>query len=310
MQKQKINCRFKKLFWLAINIYWKGIRIMKNGIENGYYHEITPAGFGIAIKAGDVLFSKQSDFQKVEIFETDSTLGRVLTLDDLMMTTEGDEFHYHEMIVHIPMMQHKNPESVLVIGGGDGGTVREVLKHKTVKKVVMCEIDGMVIDACKKFLPTLSCGLTDSRVEIKVEDAIEFIKDKKNEYDIILIDSTDPMGPGEGLFTDEFYTNVKNALKAGGIMVAQSEGPFVNKEEIRKMYIQLNRVFPIVSTYSSNMPTYPGGYWAWAFCSKDVEPLTYYADDRYEDIVKTCKIYNRDYHNARFAIPNYLQELV
>ena len=283
---------------------------MKNGIENGYYHEITPAGFGIAIKAGDVLFSKQSDFQKVEIFETDSTLGRVLTLDDLMMTTEGDEFHYHEMIVHIPMMQHKNPESVLVIGGGDGGTVREVLKHKTVKKVVMCEIDGMVIDACKEFLPTLSCGLTDSRVEIKVEDAIEFIKDKKNEYDIILIDSTDPMGPGEGLFTDEFYTNVKNALKAGGIMVAQSEGPFVNKEEIRKMYIQLNRVFPIVSTYSSNMPTYPGGYWAWAFCSKDVEPLTYYADDRYEDIVKTCKIYNRDYHNARFAIPNYLQELV
>ena len=283
---------------------------MKNGIENGYYHEITPAGFGIAIKAGDVLFSKQSDFQKVEIFETDSTLGRVLTLDDLMMTTEGDEFHYHEMIVHIPMMQHKNPESVLVIGGGDGGTVREVLKHKTVKKVVMCEIDGMVIDACKEFLPTLSCGLTDSRVEIKVEDAIEFIKDKKNEYDIILIDSTDPMGPGEGLFTDEFYTNVKNALKAGGIMVAQSEGPFVNKEEIRKMYIQLNRVFPIVSTYSSNMPTYPGGYWAWAFCSKDVEPLTYYADDRYEDIVKTCKIYNRDYHNARFASPNYLQELV
>ena len=283
---------------------------MKNGIENGYYHEITPAGFGIAIKAGDVLFSKQSDFQKVEIFETDSTLGRVLTLDDLMMTTEGDEFHYHEMIVHVPMMQHKNPESVLVIGGGDGGTVREVLKHKTVKKVVMCEIDGMVIDACKEFLPAISCGLTDDRVDIKVEDAIEFIKDKKNEYDIILIDSTDPMGPGEGLFTDEFYTNVKNALKEGGIMVAQSEGPFVNKEEIRKMYTQLNRVFPKVSTFTSNIPTYPGGYWAWAFCSKDVKPLEYYADDRYEDIVKTCKIYNKDYHNARFAIPNYLKELV
>ena len=197
---------------------------MHNGIENGYYHEITPSGFGIAIKAGKVLFSKQSDFQKVEVFETESALGRVLTLDDLMMTTEGDEYHYHEMITHIPMMHHKNPESVLVIGGGDGGTVREVLKHKTVKKVVLCEIDGMVIDACKEFLPTISCGLSDPRVEIKVEDAIEFIKDKKDEYDIILIDSTDPMGPGEGLFTEEFYTNVKNALKKGGIMASSHVG--------------------------------------------------------------------------------------
>lgn len=283
---------------------------MKNGIENGYYHEITPAGFGIAIKAGKVLFSKQSPFQKVEVFETESDLGRVLTLDDLMMTTEGDEFHYHEMIVHIPMMQHKNPETVLVIGGGDGGTVREVLKHKTVKRVVLCEIDGMVIDACKEFLPTISCGLSDPRVEILVEDAIEYIKDKKNEFDIVLIDSTDPMGPGEGLFTDEFYTNVKNSLKEGGIMVAQSESPVSQKDSVRKMYTQLKKVFPICSTYTSNIPTYPGGYWAWAFCSETVEPLSYFDEERYEEIVKTCKIYNKDYHMARFALPNYLKELL
>lgn len=281
-----------------------------NGIKDGYYHEITPSGYGIAIKAGKVLYSKQSDFQKVEVFESESTLGRVLTLDDLMMTTEGDEYHYHEMIAHIPMMQHKNPESVLVIGGGDGGTVREVLKHKSVKKVVLCEIDGLVIDACKEFLPTISCGLSDPRVEIRVEDAIEFIKDKKDEYDIILVDSTDPIGPGEGLFTDEFYTNVKNSLKKGGIMVAQSESPFAQKEAVQKMYKLLKRVFPVCATYTSNIPTYPGGYWAWAFCSVDVEPLSYFAEDRYEDIVKTCKIYNREYHNARFALPNYLKELL
>ena len=146
---------------------------MTNGVKEGFYKEITPAGFGIAIKAKDILFSKQSEFQKVEIFDTESALGRVLTLDDLMMTTEGDEFHYHEMIAHIPMMNHKCPKSVLVIGGGDGGTVREVLKHSTVERVVLCEIDGMVIDACKEFLPTISCGLSDERVEIKVEDAIE-----------------------------------------------------------------------------------------------------------------------------------------
>ena len=282
----------------------------KNGIENGYYHEITPAGFGIAIKAGKVLYSKQSEFQKVEVFETDSALGRVLTLDDLMMTTEGDEFHYHEMITHIPMMHHKNPESVLVIGGGDGGTVREVLKHKSVKKVVLAEIDGLVIDACKEFLPTISCGLSDPRVDIQVVDAIDFIKDKKNEYDIILIDSTDPIGPGEGLFTEEFYTNVKNSLKKGGIMVAQSESPFAQKDSVQKMYNLLKKVFPVCDTYTSNIPTYPGGYWAWAFCSVDVEPLSYFADDRYEDIVKTCKIYNKDYHHARFALPNYLKELL
>ena len=129
---------------------------MKNGIENGYYHEITPNGFGIAIKAGKVLFSDNSPFQKVEVFETESTLGRILTLDDLMMTTEGDEYHYHEMIAHIPMMQHPEPKSVLVIGGGDGGTIREVMKHKTVERAVLCEIDGMVIEACKKHLTTIS----------------------------------------------------------------------------------------------------------------------------------------------------------
>lgn len=284
--------------------------MINNGIENGYYHEITPSGFGIAIKAGKVLFSDNSDFQKVEIFETESALGRVLTLDDLMMTTEGDEYHYHEMIAHIPMMHHKNPETVLVIGGGDGGTVREVLKHKTVKKVILAEIDGMVIDACKKYLPTISCELDNPKVEIEVVDAIEFIKDKKNEYDIILIDSTDPIGPGEGLFTEEFYTNIKNSLKDGGIMVAQSESPFAQKDAVKKMYNLLKKVFPITSTYTSNIPTYPGGYWAWAFCSQSVEPLSYFAQDRYDDIVKTCKIYNKDYHMARFALPNYLKELL
>lgn len=283
---------------------------MKNGIENGYYHEITPSGFGISIKAGEVLFSANSEFQKVEIFDTESSLGRVLTLDDLMMTTEGDEYHYHEMISHIPMINHKNPKSVLVIGGGDGGTVREVLKHDTVEKVVLCEIDGMVIEACKKYLPSIACGLDNPKVEILVKDAIEYIKDKKDMFDVILIDSTDPMGPGEGLFTEEFYTNVKNSLKAGGIVVAQSESPFVNKSEIKKMYELLKKVFPICSTYTSNIPTYPGGYWAWAFCSQNVEPLSYIDERRCAEITKSCKIYNKDYHMARFALPNYLKELL
>lgn len=275
-----------------------------------FYKEITPAGFGIAIKVKEVLFSDQSPFQKVEIIDTDSALGKILTLDDLMMTTEGDEYFYHEMISHIPMMNHKCPKSVLVIGGGDGGTVREVLKHSTVERVVLCEIDGMVIDACKKYLPTIAGKLDDPKVEVLVQDAIEYIKGKENEFDIVLIDSTDPMGPGEGLFTEEFYTNVKKSLKKGGIVSAQSESPVVNKEEIKKMYTLLKKVFPITSTFTSPIPTYPGGYWAWAYCSQEVEPLSYIDEKRCEEVTKTCKIYNKEYHQARFALPNFLKELL
>jgi spermidine synthase len=273
------------------------------------YKEITPAGFGIVIEQGEVLFSKQSPFQKVEVFESKSELGRVLTLDDLMMTTEGDEFYYHEMIAHIPMMNHLAPKTVLVIGGGDGGTVREILKHDTVEKVILCEIDAMVIDACKQFLPGIAGKLDDPRVEIHTKDAIEFIKDKTAAYDIVLIDSTDPMGPGEGLFTEEFYTNVRKSLRPGGIMAAQSESPVVNKKEIGKMYLLLKKVFPICAAFTSNIPTYPGGYWAWAYCSVDTAPLSYIDENRAAEITPQCKIYNKDYHLARFALPNFLKEL-
>lgn len=275
-----------------------------------FYQEITPAGFGVAIKVNEVLFSETSQFQKVEIIDTDSTLGKILTLDGLMMTTEGDEYFYHEIMAHIPMMNHKAPKSVLVIGGGDGGTVKEVLKHDTVEKVVLCEIDAVVIDACKKYLPTISCGLDNPKVEILVKDAIEYIKTQKGAFDIVLIDSTDPMGPGEGLFTEEFYTNVKESLKKGGIVAAQSESPVVNKEEIKKMYTLLKKVFPITSTFTSPIPTYPGGCWAWAFCSEEVEPLSYIDENRCNAITKGSKIYNKDYHRACFALPNFLKEML
>ena len=283
---------------------------MKNGIENGIYHEILPNGYGISMQVKEVLYSKQSPFQKVEVFDSGCALGKVLTLDDLMMLTEGDEYHYHEMIAHIPMMEHNNPQNVLVIGGGDGGTVREVLKHDTVEKVTLCEIDKLVIDASKEFLPTVAGDLDNPKVEIVVEDAIEFIKNKTDEYDIILIDSTDPMGPGEGLFTEDFYNNIKKSLKKGGIMVAQSESPFAQSEAVKKMYVLLKKVFKNVATYTSNIPTYPGGYWAWAYCSDDVKPLENYCYDRAKKIIPTCKIYNEEYHRARFALPNYLKELL
>lgn len=273
------------------------------------YHEITPMGFGIAIESEETLFSKQSDFQMVEI-HTSRAFGNFLTLDGLMMTTERDEYFYHEMIAHIPLCAHKNPENVLVIGGGDGGTVREVLKHKTVKNVDLCEIDGLVIEASKQFLPTIACELNNPKVNIFVEDAIEFIKTKKNCYDVVLIDSTDPMGPGVGLFTEEFYTNVKNSLKKGGIVTPQSESPFVNQEEIKKMYPLLKKVFKMVEPYCGPIPTYPGGYWSWAFCTNDLEQGGEFDVERAREVSKTCKIYNEFTQGAVFAVPNFMRDLV
>lgn len=272
------------------------------------YTEMNDHGFGITMDIKQSLFKGQSDFQDVEILETEG-LGRMLLLDGLVMTTEKDEFFYHEMIAHIPMNSHKNPEQVLVIGGGDGGTIREVLKHPTVKRVVLCEIDGMVIDVCKKYLPTIACELDNPKVEMQVRDGIEYIKTQKNQFDIILIDSTDPMGPGTGLFTEEFYTNVKEALKVGGIMVAQSESPFADQKEIKLMYPLLRKVFPIVRPYVGPMITYPAGYWSWAYCSVDNEPLSYIAQDRVELIEKQAKLYNKEIHKSVFALPNFVKEL-
>ncbi len=187
-----------------------------------WYTEKYDDVLGLTFKIKSMLHSEQSDFQKVEVIDTEA-YGKMLLLDGLVMTTEKDEFFYHEMITHVPMLSHPNPERVLVVGGGDGGTVREVLNHPSVKEVVLCEIDKAVIDVSRKYLPSIAGKLDDNRVKINVEDAVEYMKRQKNTFDVILIDSTDPLGPGVGLFTKEFYTNVKNALKENGVMAAQSE---------------------------------------------------------------------------------------
>ncbi len=275
------------------------------------YHEITPEGFGIAIEKDKNLFSAKSAFQTVDVFHS-RAFGNVLTLDGLMMVTERDEFFYHEMIVHIPMLTHLNPQNILVIGGGDGGTVRELLKHECVSHIDLVEIDGLVIDASKKFFPSVSGELNNPKVSVLVEDAIDFIKNKENIYDVVLIDSTDPIGPGVGLFNENFYNNVKCALKKGGIVVPQTEGPFAQSENMRKTYKLLRKVFKNVAPYAGPMPTYPGGYWSWGFCSDDVQiPSDYTKIDekRAEKIEKTCKIYNRKLHSAVFCVPNFVKEL-
>jgi spermidine synthase len=273
-----------------------------------WYSECQDKGFGITLKVTGTLFSGQSDFQKVDIVETEA-FGRMMLLDGLVMVTERDEFVYHEMISHIPLLSHPKPESVLVIGGGDGGTIREVLKHPSVKRAVLCEIDGMVIEAAKQYLPTMSSQLSDPRVEIQVADGVAYIAQQKQAFDIILIDSTDPLGPGEGLFTEAFYNNVKAALKPGGLVVAQSESPIANQPEIQKMYRLLHKVFPVVKPYVGPIPTYPGGYWSWAFCSQGELP-TLLREEAAQTIEKTSQFYTRELHSAVFAVPNFLKKLI
>lgn len=264
---------------------------------------------GLTFKIKDILHCEQSEFQKVEVVDT-LAYGKMLLLDGLVMTTEKDEFFYHEMISHIPMLSHPNPERVLVVGGGDGGTVREVLKHPSVKEVVLCEIDGAVIEVSKKYLPSIAGKLDDPRVTINVEDAIEYMKRQNKNFDVILIDSTDPMGPGEGLFTEDFYTNVKNALKENGVMAAQSESPIMNQKELGLISNLLKKVFPIVKTYIAPVPTYPGSFWSWTFCSETVNPLDIKNETSAEEIEKQAKLYNREFHKSVFALPNFIRDIV
>jgi len=274
-----------------------------------WYTEKYNNNLGLTFKIKGTLHSEQSDFQKVEVIDTEA-YGKMLLLDGLVMTTEKDEFFYHEMISHIPMLAHPNPERVLVVGGGDGGTVREVLKHPSVKEVVLCEIDGAVIEVSKKYLPSIAEKLDDPRVKINVEDAIEYMKRQNKSFDVILIDSTDPMGPGEGLFTEDFYTNVKNALKENGVMAAQSESPIMNQKELGLISNLLKKVFPIVKTYISPMPTYPGSFWSWTFCSETVNPLEIKNEKAAEEIEKQAKLYNREFHKSVFVLPNFIRDIV
>lgn len=262
----------------------------------------------LGYRVREVLHHSVSEFQQVDVVDT-VALGRMLFLDGMVMTSERDEFIYHEMITHIPMLAHPEPKAVLVIGGGDGGTIREVLRHKSVERAVLCEIDGEVIDVCRKYLPSIAGQLDDPRVEIEVRDGAAYIAQHKNTFDVILIDSTDPIGPGEKLFTQQFYRNVYEALTENGIMANQSESAMAVPEECTRINKLLKSVFPVVVPYTACVPSYPGAQWTWSFCSKGVRPLDHINEAMAAELEKTCRYFNRDVHKAVFALPNYVKRL-
>lgn len=223
-----------------------------------------------SIKVDRQLYSGRSEFQRIDMFDS-KEFGRFLTLDGYMMLTEMDEFIYHEMITHVPMCVNPDAHDVLVIGGGDGGTVRELLRYPTIRHIDLVEIDELVVEVCRKYLPQTAGCLGDERVSIHYEDGLKYVRHAENAYDLIIVDSTDPFGPGEGLFTKEFYGNCFKALREDGIMVNQHESPFYQQDAyaMQRAHKRIVDSFPISRVYQAHIPTYPSGHWLFGFASKN-----------------------------------------
>lgn len=265
----------------------------------------------LRIKIKQQLFSGQSDFQKVDVLDS-YEFGKILTIDGLVMITDKDEFIYHDMIVHVPMASKPDIKRVLVIGGGDGGTVRELTRYKTIEKIDLVEIDKMVVDVCREFFPNVAGKLDDERVSVYYEDGIKFIEDKDNSYDLIIVDSTDPIGPGEGLFTTEFYKNCYKALSRDGLLVNQSESPYYEGDarEFKRAHKKTKSIFPVSKVYQSHIPTYPSGHWLFGFSSKGIDPVNNERIEEWNKLGLKTKYYNTGIHRGSFMLPNYVKAMM
>lgn len=278
-------------------------------VYNEYYNERTGLTVGVTKK----LFSEQSPYQLVEVYETD-TWGNLMTIDGMVMLSERDEFVYHEMIAHIPLFSHPEPKRVLIIGGGDGGTAREVLRHSTVEHVDLVEIDETVVRASKQYLPAVG-DFDNPKLNVIHEDGTVFVKNVTEAYDVIIVDGSDPVGPAEGLFGKAFFKDCYEALNNNGILTAQSESPFVEHyhPSIRKIIGALDSIFDITKLYLAFIPLYPTGMWSIAFASKGIDPLSFdvlkQIDDRIPEF-GTLKYYNREIHSGAFALPEFVKKII
>jgi len=268
------------------------------------------SGTGLTVKVKSAL-RKKTPYQELLLLETEDW-GKMLVLDGAIQTTERDEFIYHEMIVHPAAFTFtRSIERVLVIGGGDGGTVREVLKHSP-KQIDMVEIDRDVVEFSKEYLPTISSSLNDERVNLVFGDGREFVKDKEGAYDLIIVDCSDPIGPSKVLYEEGFYRDALKALKLDGIFVTQSESPFAQNRVHRKVVEELSKVFKIVRPYLAFIPTYPSGMWSFTVASNRLDPLGVSPSalgKLYREFVEKngeLRYYNPEIHYGAFAIPNFV----
>lgn len=270
-----------------------------------WFTEKQTESFGITAKVNKTYVDEKTEYQKLDMIET-LEFGNMLLLDGMVMTTEKDEFVYHEMVTHPVLFTHPNPKKVLVVGGGDGGAIKEILKHPEVEKAVLVEIDGKVIEYSKKYLPKIAGKLEDARVDVLVDDGFMHIHKNKNKYDVIMVDSTEPVGPAVSLFEKGFYQGIYEALKEDGIFVAQTDNPWFKSELITKVYKDIKEIFPITKLYTCNIPTYPSGMWTFTVGSKKYDPekvdITTIAE------IET-KYYTPKIHQACFVLPKFVEDL-
>ncbi|MFW9995218.1 MAG: polyamine aminopropyltransferase [Candidatus Odinarchaeota archaeon] len=274
-------------------------------IDENWFTEVAKGTIATSFKIKKLLHSEKSKWQQIEVLETEG-VGKLLVLDGKTMVSDHDEFIYHESMVHVPSMVARKLKNVLVIGGGDGGIVRELTKYEEIESIDLCEIDERVVEVCKTFFPDCTRGLGDSRVEIHYRDGTEFIEGKKNHYDIIIIDSSDPDDIAGGLFTGEFYTSVFQSLTSEGIAVIQTASPLIDNYGIKQIYHRLRARFPIVESFLAPVLIYPGVLWSFAFASKK-----YHGTDIngqrvpfMERMQKDLLWYNMSWHKGAFALPN------
>ena len=262
---------------------------------------------GLSFKVEKTLFSGQSKFQKVDVVKTRSH-GNILLNDGIIMLSERDEFVYHEMIAHVPLFVHPSPKRVLVIGGGDGGTVREIIRHPEVERVVMVEIDEMVVNVCREHIPSVSCALDDPRVELLIEDGAKYVAGTQEKFDVIMVDSTDPIGPSIPLFSKAFYKNVTSVLASDGILISQAESPFYDQDLQRSMLMNQRPFFKKIHLYLFSTLTYAGGLWSFGYASESLCPIADFDPARVEKSGISTRYYNPGIHFSAFALPNFVSE--
>lgn len=264
-----------------------------------------------SIRVNRHLYSKKSEYQQIDIFDTPE-FGRVLALDGNVMLTERDEFIYDEMITHVPMSVHPNIRDVLVIGAGDGGVVKELTRYESIVRIDLVEMDPQVIEACREYLPENACRLDDDRVNLYHDNALRFIRRCKDEYDLIIVDSNDPFGPSEGYFTREFYGICYNALHEDGIMVNQQGSPFYkhDAEELQRSHKRIVNTFPISRVYQAHIPTYAAGYWLFGFASKKYHPIDDLNAKRWSALRLKTEYYTTKLHVGAFYLPAFLEKML
>lgn len=283
-----------------------------NRIQNGWFSEINKQwpGQALSLEVEEVLFEGKSKYQDIIVFKSASH-GKVLVLDGVIQCTESDEFSYQEMITFLPLNSHPCPKKVLIIGGGDGGVIREVIKHPAVESIVLCEIDEKVIEVSKQYLPKMACGFSSSKLTQFIGDGFEYMKEHVNEFDVIITDSSDPVGPAESLFQRGYYELMKKALKPDGILCCQGECLWLDLSLIKSMVDFSKDLFPVVNYGFTTIPTYPCGQIGFIMCSKNKDirfedPVTVFTESEVEQM--GLKYYNAEVHKSAFVLPQFAKK--